>query len=108
MKSSTLTVSLFAALFALGFFRPAGAVPAAGEEPASRAFRDIPDEVRPWCYYWWLKGNVDEGQITRDLEAMRAMGFGGLLLFDSRGYHEDAENHIPVPMPIKHEFMSDS
>ena len=108
MKSLTLSVSLLAALFSLGFFRLDPAALPAGEEPASEAFRDIPDEVRPWCYYWWLKGNVDEGQITRDLEAMRAMGFGGLLLFDSRGYHEDAENHIPVPMPIKHEFMSDS
>ena len=81
---------------------------AGGGEPSPEAFLHVPGEDRPWCYYWWLKGNVDEEQITRDLEAMRAMGFGGLLLFDSRGYHEDAENHIPVPLPIKHEFMSDS
>lgn len=72
------------------------------------SFRSVPDSYRPWCYYWWLKGNVDEEQITNDLEAMKRLGFGGLLLFDSRGYHEDAENHIPVPMPIRHEFMSDS
>ena len=23
-------------------------------------FRQPPDSVKPWAYWWWLKGNVDE------------------------------------------------
>ena len=45
-------------------------------------------------YWWWLKGNVTEASITRDLEAMKRKGIAGLLMFDARGYHED---HVPPP-----------
>jgi len=65
-------------------------------------------DSRPWCYYWWLKGNVSEELLTADLEEMAAKGFGGVLLFDSRGYWDDANTtrHVPVPLTIKYEFMS--
>ena len=69
-------------------------------------FASVPMEYRPWCYYWCLKGNFTEQQFTQDLEAMKKAGFGGLLFFDSRGYHEDPERHIPVPVDIQYEFMS--
>ncbi len=72
-------------------------------------FRTVPDSVKPWVYYWWLKGNVTKEQITRDLEEMKAKGIGGFLLFDSRGYwdsYDGKTGHIPVPLNIKHEFMS--
>ncbi len=67
-------------------------------------FRNVPMAERPWAYYWWVNGNVDRETITQDLEAMRRIGFGGLLLFDARGYHEDI-NHLIYPKP-KMEFMS--
>ncbi len=66
------------------------------------AFRRPSDAVKPWVYWWWLKGNVNESAITRDLEEMKAKGIGGLLLFDARGYHED---HVPPP-PSRMAFMS--
>ncbi len=65
-------------------------------------FRRPPDAVKPWAYWWWLKGNVTEASITRDLEAMKRQGFAGLLMFDARGYHED---HVPPP-PSRMDFMS--
>lgn len=66
------------------------------------------EDSRPWVYYWWLKGNVSEEMITKDLEAMRKQGIGGILLVDSRGYYDDANTtkHVPVPLEIKYEFMS--
>ena len=67
-------------------------------------FRNVPEADRPWVYWWWLNGHVDERTITRDLEAMKAAGFGGLLMFDARGYHDD-QNHVVMPPP-KMEFMS--
>jgi hypothetical protein len=69
-------------------------------------FREVPVAERPWAYYWWVNGNVDQETITQDLEAMRRIGFGGLLLFDARGYHEDID-HLIYPKP-KMEFMSDA
>ena len=67
-----------------------------------REFRDPRPAARPWAYWWWLKGNVDESLITRDLEGMTEKGFAGLLLFDARGYNED---HVPLP-ESRMEFMS--
>ena len=67
-------------------------------------FRDVPAADRPWVYYWWLNGNVDEATIARDLAAMRDNGIGGLLLFDARGYHDDRD-HVPAP-PARMDFMS--
>lgn len=49
-------------------------------------FRTPPTSARPWCYWYWVNGNVDEETITTDLEAMKRVGFGGLLLLDPRGY----------------------
>ena len=67
-------------------------------------FHDVPVSSRPWAYWWWLNGNVDEETITRDLEAMKRVGFGGLLMFDARGYWDD-KNHVVLPRP-KMGFMS--
>ena len=80
----------------------------AENSPNPAAFLNVPNEAKPWVYYWWLKGNVSKEQITRDLEEMQKKGVGGILLFDSRGYHDDfdSKNHVPVPLHIKHEFMS--
>lgn len=70
-------------------------------------FRSVSNVDKPWVYYWWLKGNVSKELITRDLEEMHAKGIGGLLLFDSRGYHDDYyDGIVPVPLHIKYEFMS--
>jgi hypothetical protein len=88
-----------------GLLQPSSAL--AGERPAAAVdlqagFHSPPDAAKPWAYWWWVNGNVDEASITRDLEAMKAQGFAGLLMFDSRGYHE---GHVPPPPP-RMEFMS--
>lgn len=50
------------------------------------SFRSPPQSARPWCYWYWVNGNVDEETATADLEAMKKAGFGGILLLDPRGY----------------------
>ena len=67
-------------------------------------FANVPAANRPWCYWWWVNGHVDKDTITKDLEAMKRLGFGGLLMFDSRGYWDD-ERHVVNPKP-EIEFMS--
>ena len=55
-------------------------------------------ESRPWCYWWWINGHADKETITADLEAMKRLGFGGVLMFDSRGYWDD-KDHVVNPKP---------
>lgn len=59
-------------------------------------FLNPPSAAKPWCYYWWINGHVDRETITADLESMSQLGFGGILLFDSRGYFDD-EDHVVNP-----------
>jgi len=64
-------------------------------------FKDFakPDDgVKPWCYWWWVNGNVDKETMTADLEDMKKIGFGGCLMFDARGYWDDPE-HLVSPKP---------
>ncbi len=77
---------------------------AAEIDPLEEGFRSVPNSAKPWVYYWWLNGNVDEPTILRDLEAMKQLGVGGILLFDARGYWDDP-THVVLP-PSRMEFMS--
>lgn len=77
---------------------------ALGTDSLEQGFREVPRSARPWVYWWWLNGNVDEPTIQRDLEAMARIGIGGFLLFDARGYHDDPD-HLVLPTP-RMEFMS--
>ena len=60
------------------------------------AFATPPAESRPWCYWWWVNGHADRATITADLESMKRLGFGGILMIDSRGYWENDE-HVVNP-----------
>lgn len=97
MRNRFLALILFVLALTGGWLRGA---PVSLEE----GFRTVPNTDKPWVYWWWLNGNVDERTITRDLEAMQQKGFGGLLMFDARGYHDDP-NHVPAPRS-RMEFMS--
>jgi alpha-L-rhamnosidase/Glycosyl hydrolases family 2, sugar binding domain len=54
-----------------------------------------PVEARLRAYWWWLNGNVTEQSITRDLEGMRAKGFGGAVLVDADGSSQDGNARVP-------------
>lgn len=79
---------------------------AADSGPSAAEFKNPPDTVRPWCYWWWVNGNVDRDTISKDLAGMKKLGFGGFLLFDARGYWEDSR-HLFYPKP-KCEFMDET
>ena len=70
----------------------------ADPDALASGFDNVPMANRPWCYWWWLNGHVDRKTITADLEAMRKLGFGGLLMFDSRGYWDDVD-HVLMAKP---------
>jgi len=106
-----LTCSILAVLFFLGcsLKERGNGGKTADITLSEKEFQTVPATGKPWVYYWWLKGNVTKELITRDLEEMHKKGIGGFLLFDSRGYwdsYDGRTGHIPVPLNIKHEFMS--
>ena len=57
----------------------------ASAAPLDEGFAEVPTQARPWAYWWWLNGNVDKETITRDMEAMKRVGFGGILMFGIPG-----------------------
>jgi hypothetical protein len=75
---------------------------AAGADDLAARFQAPGRTERPWVYWWWLNGNVTRESITHDLEAMRAKGVGGFLMFDSRDY---GDHYLPPPK-VRWEFLS--
>ena len=51
------------------------------DELADR-FAQPPDSARPWVYWFWLNGNITRQGITADLEAMKRVGIGGVLIME--------------------------
>ncbi len=66
-----LLVPAFLAI--LGFISSASAK---GDE-LEQVFQHPPDAARPQVYWFWMGGNISSNGITRDLEALKAEGFGG-------------------------------
>ena len=54
-----------------------------------------PNEARLRAYWWWLNGNVTKAAITRDLEQMKAKGFGGAILCDADGASQGGNSKVP-------------
>ncbi len=46
-------------------------------------FLHPPDSARPWVFWMWMNGNITKEGITLDLEAMKRMGIGGAICFNS-------------------------
>jgi len=58
-------------------------------------FANPPIDARLRAYWWWINGNVTKESITRDLEQMKAKGFGGALICDADGSSQDGNDHAP-------------
>jgi len=71
----------------------------------AQGFENPSDEYRPWCYWFWLNGHVDRQTTDKDLEAIKNLGFGGILIVDPRGYWDD-DDHVKMAAP-EIDFMSD-
>lgn len=84
----------------------AGAPGMSSAQPAARSrislerlragFTNPPAAARLRCYWWWLNGHTDKATITRDLEEMRAKGFGGALLVDANGANQNGNADVPA------------
>ena len=72
-----------------------GWCPAHAESGLESGWSNPPVESRLRAYWWWLNGNVTPAAITRDLEEMKAKGFGGALICDADGSSQDGNVRAP-------------
>lgn len=63
--------------------------------PLEEGWRDPPPLARTRVWWWWLNGNVDRAGLTRDLEEMRAKGFGGANIIDAGGDDQRRNRRVP-------------
>jgi len=59
-------------------------------------FAEPPASARLRCYWWWLNGHTTKATITRDLEEMKAKGYGGALLVDAGGADQQGNRTVPA------------
>ena len=58
-------------------------------------FASPPQDARLRAYWWWINGNATKEAVTRDLEEMKAKGFGGALICDADGSAQDGNERAP-------------
>lgn len=58
-----------------------GAMPA--QSVTTRSFAHPPASAGPWVFWMWLRVQTNRAAITADLEAMKATGIRGAILYDS-------------------------
>lgn len=49
--------------------------------PLDSLWQEIPEDAKPWVYWYWLHANVTREGITADLTAMAEQGIGGAYIF---------------------------
>lgn len=65
------------------------------ESALDAGWQNPPNEARLRAYWWWLNGNVTRASITRDLEEMKAKGFGGAVIIDAGGAGQEGNAGVP-------------
>jgi hypothetical protein len=73
----------------------AGSLSAGAADPLVAGWDNPPRDARLRAYWWWLNGHVTREAISRDLEEMRAQGFGGALICDAGGAEQDGNGRVP-------------
>ncbi|NQU85239.1 MAG: glycoside hydrolase family 2 [Mariniphaga sp.] len=69
-------------------------------------FINPPDESKLRCYWWWLNSMATKESITRDLEEMKAKGYGGASLVDAGSSSYDIANKTKAgPVFMSPEWM---
>jgi len=43
-------------------------------------FANPPEETKPWCYWYWLDGDITQEGITKDLESMARVGIHSAMI----------------------------
>ncbi len=76
----------------------------AGENPGP-SFHAPPASARPWVFWFWINGNISRQGITKDLEAMKRVGIGGVLWMEVSGPWWAPQGRIKTGSGEWHEAM---
>ncbi len=89
MKSSHTLTALLWAFSAITSSVYSVETPSVGPSPAAspleQGFSNPPSSARPWCYWYWMKGNISREGIVADLDGFAKVGIGGLFLLNIGG-----------------------
>lgn len=96
MRHSFCHILLCCVLLAIFFASSNARSQSSASDPLIQGFQSPPDSAKLWAYWWWLNGNITEEAITRDLEGMKAKGFGGAIIFDADGSSQDGNIRVPA------------
>ena len=83
MKTPRILLLLLSCLSLFGAMR--------GADSSAPAWPTPTRENKPWTRWWWLGSAVDKPNLTRELEAMAAAGFGGVEItpiYGAKGYED--------------------
>ena len=75
-------------------------------EPSDLTWPAVTRENKPWTRWWWLGSAVDQPNLTRELEALSAAGFGGVEItpiYGAKGYEN---RFIPFLSPKYLEMLA--
>ena len=81
MRFKTSLATLFLTVSTLAWLFLAANL-AASSSDLAKGFVSPPQSAKPWVYWFWLDGNITREGITADLEAMRRVGIGGVLIME--------------------------
>ncbi len=98
MKTPRVSLVLLVSFALLGTLR--------GAESADLAWPALTRENKPWTRWWWLGSAVDKPNLTRELEAIAAAGFGGVEItpiYGAKGYED---RFIPFLSPKYLEMLA--
>ncbi len=91
MRTNKLIISIFFCLLVINFNSRSAcmaAVCSVGDTSSFSAgleegFRNPPSYARPRVFWWWLNSMATKESIKRDLDELKAKGFGGALIYDA-------------------------
>ncbi len=95
-RKAMLIVFAFPVLLAAGCGR--GNSPSGNtlyQEALIDGFKNPPDSIKPWIYWFWTSDNISKEGITKDLETMASLGIGESLIANV-GLPEVPYGKVPV------------
>lgn len=101
-RTANRLVTTFGWLLAVALIGPSSgtAFAQASPDPLVAGFMNPPDSARPRTWWHWTRSNVTREGITKDLEWMKRVGFGGFQLADvNSGQGQSVEPKTPFGTP---------
>ena len=68
-------------------------------EKIEKGFVNPADDNVLWCYWYWIGDDISKEGITKDLEAMKKAGIGGVFIGNINPEEKDLWRQIKITLP---------